>query len=820
MMRAAIAALLSHWRAHPLQLATLLIGMALSTALWSGVQALNAEARASYARAADLLGQSQLDRLTRAGGPIAQAEYIALRRAGWQVSPVIEGRITLGNARVTLTGADPLTAPVQAGLSGGLLQGADDGEDAPDLRAFITPQGIGFATPGTLAQIGALDPSHALPQLSARDGLPPGSVLTDIGIAQALLGRHGEISYLLIDPVQPLGVPPLDLIAPGLTRTPADAGADMTSLTDSFHLNLTAFGFLAFAVGLLIVHSAVGLAYEERRPVLRTLRALGVPLSRLMGLLVAEMLILTMIAGSVGLILGYLIAGALLPDVAATLGGLYGAQVDQSLSVSPLWLISGLGMAVAGATAASGWALWKMARLPLLASAQPRAWSMGSRGALIVQGGIAGLLAMMAGALAVWGSGLIAGFALLGAMLLAAALALPLALRAVLSGLARGARGPVAAWVWADSRAQLPGLSLALMALMLALAANVGVGTMVSGFRLTFTGWLDQRLAAEVYVTAQSDAQAVELRAWLTPRVAAVLPIQSVNVTLFGAPAQISGVADHATYRTHWPLLQAVPDVWDRVAAGEGVLINEQLARRQSLWPGDVIAVPGLHGIAPADSALPIVGVYSDYGNPRAQVMVSTARFAAAFPDAPLRQFTLRVDPDETGRLIAEIRAQFDLPTNAVVDQAQVKALSLAVFEQTFTVTRALNVLTLSVAAMALFSGLLTLANQRQGQIAPLWAMGLTRRRLALLDFGRTLTLAALTAVLALPVGLLLAWVLLAVINVQAFGWRLPLHLFPADWLRLGLGAVVAAAAAAVIPAWKLARSRPVDLLKVFANER
>ncbi|SDW50248.1 FtsX-like permease family protein [Roseicitreum antarcticum] len=896
MTRAALAALLSHWRAHPLQVVTLLIGLALSTALWSGVQALNAEARASYARAADLLGTGQLDRLTRDGGPVTQAQYVALRRAGWQVSPVLEGRMTLGAARVTITGTEPLTAPAQMGPGSGdglagLLAGAD-GADTPDLTAFITPPGIGFAAPETLDRIGALSatleparlgddtartdgagdgrkvpqpadrpregpqaapeprsdtrtddtqsgtgtPSAALPRLLARAGLPPGTVLTDIGIAQRLLGRPGQIGYLLIAPDQPLGLPPLARISPELRRIPADSGTDMVSLTDSFHLNLTAFGFLAFAVGLLIVHSAVGLAYAQRRPMLRTLRALGVPLRRLMALLMAELLVLTLVAGGAGLVLGYLIAGALLPDVAATLSGLYGAQVAQSLSVSPLWLASGLGMALAGAALASGWAIWKIARLPLLAGAQPRAWAAASGGALALQGAAAGALALLAGGLALWGNGLIAGFALLAAMLLAAALALPLALRAVLVGLARGARGPVAAWVWADSRAQLPSLSVALMALMLALAANVGVGTMVSGFRLTFTGWLDQRLAAELYVTAQTDAQAVELRDWLTPRVQAVLPVRSTDVTLFGAPAQINGVADDATYRDHWPVLQSLPDVWARLALGEGVLVNEQLARRQSLWPGATLAVPGLRvpgsennrqttGQATGQASLQpaqmtVLGVYSDYGNPRAQVIVTDALFNRAFPDAPARQFALRLDPAGTEQLAAALRDRFDLPASAVVDQAQIKALSLRVFEQTFTVTRALNVLTLAVAAAALFAGLLTLAGQRQGQIAPLWAMGLTRRRLAALDFGRTLALAALTAVLALPVGLLLAWVLLTVINVQAFGWRLPMHLFPGDWLRLGLWALLAAGAAALIPAWQLARARPVDLLKVFANER
>ena len=58
-------------------------------------------------------------------------------------------------------------------------------------------------------------------------------------------------------------------------------------------------------------------------------------------------------------------------------------------------------------------------------------------------------------------------------------------------------------------------------------------------------------------------------------------------------------------------------------------------------------------------------------------------------------------------------------------------------------------------------------------QLAPVWAMGLTQGRLAGLDLARTVVLAVLTAVAALPLGLALAWVLLAVVNVAAFGWRL-----------------------------------------------
>ena len=81
-----LTALLSHWRRNGVQFFALISGLALATALWSGVQAINAEARASYDAAAATLGEGQFDQLRpRTGDVIDQSNYIALRRAGWQV---------------------------------------------------------------------------------------------------------------------------------------------------------------------------------------------------------------------------------------------------------------------------------------------------------------------------------------------------------------------------------------------------------------------------------------------------------------------------------------------------------------------------------------------------------------------------------------------------------------------------------------------------------------------------------------------------------------------------------------------------------------
>jgi putative ABC transport system permease protein len=786
-----LSALLSHWRRHPLQLAMLLLGLALATALWSGVQAINAEARAAYDRAAGTLGQDRLDRLV---GPLTVARYAELRREGWPVSPVLEGRI----GAVRVLGIEPLTLPQGAGVSG-----------LPTLSeagGLLAGQAV-LVHPETPQRIGAAGLFDGVEIVTSPD-LPPMTVLADIGLAERLLDQPGQISALLIDPSRPLPGPiPADLT---LQRAAPDDG--LARLTESFHLNLTAFGFLAFAVGIFIVHSAVGLAFEQRRPVFRTLRSLGVSARQLGVLVLVELLGLALVAGVAGVALGYTVAAALLPDVAATLGGLYGAPVPGALTLRADWALAGIAMAVLGTLVAAAQGLWQVWRLPILASAQPRAWGRASGRARGVQG-LAGLgLWALAGMALAFGQGLWAGFVVLAGLLLGAALVLPWVLAALLGLTSRGARGVLGGWFWADSRQQLPGLSLALMALLLAVATNVGVGTMVASFRSTFTGWLDQRLASELYVTAEDVEAAERMRLWLAPRVDAVLPIIEADQELGGQPGTVYGVADHATYRQNWPLLSAVPDVWDLVRDGVGVMVNEQMARRQGLALGDPVELPG--------GALPVVGVYSDYGNPSPQIILGMTAFQARYPDAVGLRFALRLPPDRVDAVSAELRAEFGLGDGALVDQAGIKAFSLAVFDRTFTVTGALNGLTLGVATLAMLASLLTLAGLRLPQLAPVWAMGLTRRRLAGLDLLRTVVLAALTAVLALPLGLALAWVLLAVVNVEAFGWRLPMQIFPGDWLRLMAAALVAALAAGLLPALKLARTSPAAMLRVFASER
>ncbi len=813
-----LAVLLSHWRRHPMQLATLLIGLISATALWSGVQALNQQARDSYQRAAATFGGARTAMLVpRNGATFPQQLFVELRRAGWPVSPVLEGRVQIGGRSFRLLGIEPVTIPAEIGNAPAIGRAG--------LQSFMTPPGETLVAPEVLADLDvaegatpALSDGASLPPLHVQPQLVPDVLVVDIGIAQRLLKMPDRISQLLLGKAKGERATLESVVGNQLRLEQPDAESDLERLTDSFHLNLTAFGLLSFVVGLFIVNSAIGLAFEQRRPMLRTLRACGVSARMLNAVMVTELVSLALAAGLIGLVCGYLIAAALLPNVAASLRGLYGAQIPGQLTLKGEWWIAGMVISVIGALLAATTSLVKAARLPVLAAAQPQAWQQAQHRWLILQSALA-LAVLAAACFFLWyGDSLLSGFAVLAGLLLGAALVLPAILERILSLGQRRAHGALAIWFWADSRQQLSGLSLALMALLLALAVNVGVGTMVETFSRTFIGWLDGRLAADIYINTSDTAQAATIKAWLgeRPEVEAILPGGRAETQMDGAPIEILGLPDHATYRDHWPLLQATANAWTRLLPGDAGFVSEQLARRLKLAVGDTLEVPTPGG----NWTLEIVGIYADYGNPKGQIAVNFAALTRHFPQIPLTRLGLRVAPASVPALMSSLREKFGLDGRNLVDQATLKAESKRIFNRTFAVTAALNAFTLGVAGIALLTSLLTLANSRLPQLAPLWAIGITRRKLAAIELLKTLSVALITTLLALPLGLLVAWCLIAVVNVKAFGWRLPFHVFPLQLLQLLGVAMAAALLAALLPVLKLARMQPARLIKIFADER
>jgi len=829
-----LSTLFSHYRRHPGQLIMLLLGLWVASALWSGIQAINATARDSYART-DALFDTQLDQLERRDGmPFSRAEYHALRQAGLPVSPMLEGDVvTQDGTRLTLIGIEPLTLSSDNTLA--------QANTSASFSDFLTPPWQTRVAPDTLAVLGVarenasgatptLADGKVLPPLVLAPALPPDTLVMDIAAAARLLESGDQLTHIVASPGTLTEAPP------GLTLTRAATLASPGQLTESFHLNLTALGLLAWVVGLFIVQAALGLALEQRLGMLRTLRVLGVSGRSLVLALSLELLLLGLIGALAGIASGVWLARTLLPDVAATLNSLYGAGVGQELNLPWHYWVGGLAVSLGGLLLAGSGVLWRAARLNMLELGQMQAWRSGYRRQLTLMS-IGGALAWSC-ALALYGwlrfqppgDGLVAGFGLIAALLLASALWLPPFLALILKVLAHLARRrPLIHWAMADMQLQLPRLSLAMMALLIALATNLGVGSMVGGFRLTFLDWLDQRLVAPLYLNAPTE-QYADIDAWLAdrPEVFERLLTRRSDATLqaattpegsrsLGTPIELYGITPGESLTPHWPLLATQQDrssAW--VAFSDGaIFINEQLATAENLSPGDLLTLnaPG------ANETLTIAAIYPDYGNPSGQVLMASTQLAARFNAPPSSMGLVLNDDANVDALLAALRERFDLGSDALSDQREIKRIATEIFERTFTITRALNGLTLAVAALALFTSLLAQARSRRQQLAPLWALGVPRTQLAQLNLAQLGGTALVTGLLAIPLGIAITWGLVAVINVAAFGWRLPLYLFPWEMAVTLTTAVGVALLAAALPTLRFWRASPRALLAEEANQ-
>ena len=259
--------------------------------------------------------------------------------------------------------------------------------------------------------------------------------------------------------------------------------------------------------------------------------------SALTAVLLVELISLALIGGAVGVICGYLIATALLPDVVASLRGLYGVRVAGPLTLEYGLVARRARHGVLGALAAAGGSLLRAHRLPLLALAQPYAWREAQQRWLNRQAVIA--VVCFSGALAafVFGRSLVTGFVMMAGLLLGAALALPLVLSWVLRLGERWADRPLSRWFWADSRQQLPSLSLALMALCWRSRRTLASARWWRVFARPLW-WLNQRLVAEIYLEANTDEQAQAIKQWLDqrPEVEAILPNWSARPASAAGP--------------------------------------------------------------------------------------------------------------------------------------------------------------------------------------------------------------------------------------------------------------------------------------------
>ena len=821
-----------------------------------GVASVVSTALASRAAVASMTGDveamaggAQLE-VTRPGGlPLAELALLAPIAGDAFLAPVVEGSALLqredgGTELVRLLGIDALT--------GG-------GHDRWTLDPGPRPEAAAFAD--FLMGRGALLTRSA----AERRGLVPGSelvltvqsrrvtltvaalfeperfastwervVVVDVALAQELLGKRDIVDRVELEPRHELDLAALaarvEALLPEGTRVapPSTRREEGESLTRSLSFNLTALAGVSVLVGMVLVATTLATSVVQRRPVLALLRSLGASRAQLALAVLLEAAVIGLLGGLAGVALGRWAAQLLATSVAGSVASIAEDALLGAVEMRPVWIVLGVLLGLLTALGASFLPLKEAWSTPPLQGLRgDAAWTTRSTWlarSLWLVGLVGG--AWVCTRLPPWNGRPI--WALLAALfLLATVLVLARPLIAVLGRVPGRLLGPAlgppfrlaqAALLAARQRA-----AWAAGAVGVAVALAVSMTTLVGSFRTNLVEWTEQALRADLHLRPLTTGSGVS-PGTLAPEIVDIVaarfgtegldPYHETTATVRGQPVALGGAAFAVVAREGGvPFLdgRGSRDAFADALARGAALVNEPFARRFGIHRGERVELTTASGVFERE----VAGIYRDFSAHTGRIVVDLADYETLHPgDAPLNIALFL--PDGTDVEAARAALESDLAGRFLVEVLNHRELHSEVlrqFERTFAVTIGLQAISGLVAALAVVLVLGALVRERVRELAIVRVLGGSRAQLGGLVVSQALLLGLSGGLGGLAAGLVVGWVLVAVVNVQSFGWSLRFAP-PLTVVWTALAVLPACLLAGLVPAWISWRARPQEALR------
>ena len=647
-------------------------------------------------------------------------------------------------------------------------------------------------------------------------GLVPGAAgqslaVMDLGVAQWRLGGLGQLSRLDIQLVD--GASAKDLAAAlktlnlGLTLVTADdRDRRMSNLSRAYRVNLSVLALVALFTGAFLVFTTISFSVLRQQSELALLSVLGAGRRWLFGLVFTQALLVAALGGLLGVGLGLGFASALLRVLGGDLGAGYFSttvpplDIDVSILLG-FWLLSLVVGGVAGYFPARA----ATAGSPV---SQLRAGATERTLKPVLSARVAVVLALTSLVLTFIPpiDGLpLAAYVSIAFLLFAGIALMPSLVKQFFSWLAlliprEGTRAispslTLAVWRLAQAPASAAGLIAGVVA---ALALTVAMVVMVASFRDSVTQWLDKVLPADLYasltrsdlndVAGQDPASLLNDASGQNPtslhRLAAIPGIARVEFTLqqkilfrpeqpevmlIARPVPVNRAA------------QVLPVTGDLSVQPKGekdplpeVFVSEALLDLYGWKPGEIHTLPVKASTGEYLSVW-VAGVFRDYGRQHGSVVIDISVYQALTQDRRRTDIALWLTPESNPTEVLE-RLRIQLPTFKALEfrsSADLRALSLTIFDRSFAMTYALEVAALLVALFTVAAGFAGQALLRQKEFALVQQLGQSSSQLTQWISVESGLLLALAACWGTVLGLLMSQVLIHRVNPQSFHWTM-----------------------------------------------
>ncbi len=835
-------------RGHIWQSTLMVIGIMLGVAVVIGVDMANESASRAFDLSTTALTGRATHYISAGSQGLDEKIYVDLRRAGLEFpsAPMITAYVTspqLDNVTLQILGIDPFAeAPFRNYLISN--QGVQSGE----LLPFLTNPGsvlisqdqasryqLGIRDEIQIDYAGNLISGTIVGILETEDSLSSqalsGMLLMDISTAQEITGKIGIIDQvdLILPEDDPDSLSYLQSQLPdGVLVLPVAARDGIVKeMTQAFRVNLTALSLLAMVVALFLIYNTMTFSVTQRRPLFGILRSLGVTRREIFLMVVTEALVLGAVGAALGTMVGILMGRGTVGLVTQTINDLFFTTTVRDIPIPVISLIKGNILGIFATTVTAAFPAWEAA------SISPRAAlsrsGLESKARKIVQWeGLAGIIAILIGVgiLFVPTKSLVISFLGTFTVVIGLAMLTPLVTIGLMAVTMRftqrvwGALGRMAPREVVNSISRT---SIAVAALMVAVAVTIGVSLMVNSFRSTVVTWLDQILHGDIYVSVPGatvsqptyplDSEVLPiLENW--EGVSRVDLLQTAVIDSPQGPIQISANNNpNDGLEQIYLATEASPDeIWNLVQQGS-VLISEPLANRLDLpLHGAEIELYTDQGL----QTFPVAGIYYDYASTQGNSILSLDVYRQFWDDENITAAAIVLEPDADIETVTQ-GLQFRLApiqTLLIRPNQALRADTLEIFDRTFAITGALQLMTTVVAFVGVLSAMMSLQLDKQRQFGILRAIGLTARQLWTLVVLETGLMGVVAGFFAMPTGYVLAVILIYIINRRSFGWTLQMQIDPGPFLQAFIVAVGASLLAGLYPARRILQRNTSEAIR------
>jgi putative ABC transport system permease protein len=666
--------------------------------------------------------------------------------------------------------------------------------------------------------------------------------IMDIYAAQLAFGKEGRIDRIDVSIIHGETLDTMKtriqavLPAGYNIDTPAGRTRQIENLMARFRKSMDLISFMALFVGMYLIYNTVSISVVQRRREIGILRALGTTQGQIIRLFLAETVVISLIASLLGVFLGLALAKLSITAVAQTVSSMYARSEITELEFSWLNLLKDVCIGVLASIIAAAFPARSSTRVAPVSAIRSLPYSADANllnktlkilsACFMLLAGVVIIIYKSVGPASSIRNSTTTTAAMIF-LLLGISLATPLFLRWFIQAF----HGLLAERLGAGGR--LAGLNLqknlsrnavAVAAVFFSISLSVSSASMINSARRGLRDYIDSVERSDIIITsghplASAGAPTIPMPLSMARELEAVPGVQSADPfrKLF---LNISGkrvlleVIDELRWTKHNTCTITegrMEDLSAKMPDQDNVVVNEIVAARMGLKPGDSIVLPTPDG----PKRFGVVAIIVSYASDSGVIVMDYRTYERHWRDNVADMFSVYVKP---GSDLPAVRAaiqdhfrnkrkMFVLPS--LEFRAEIKKL----LDRSFVMNDAVNVLTLVIAGFGIVVTLLASVLERTREIGILRAIGMKRSQVSAVVIIESALLGMAGGLLGSAAGVLIGWINLEGFFRIDFGSSITYHIHYGSIAWALLLAIGLAVLAGLYPARRAAKTNITEAL-------